>query len=120
MSATAAMGSHPSRPTYLSRSAFSHAAKFACGALLLSLSSLGVHAGIVCKDGYQNVHGREISTPYCNDNYIAEVARLRGGKVSDAEVRNNPATRDAICRRIGYDTRIMEFCDSPGARNNGR
>jgi hypothetical protein len=77
-------------------------------------------AHIVCHEGYQVVEGQEISTPYCNDNYVAAVARDRGAKVSDAQVRNNPAKKDEICRWIGGDTRLAGYCNSSGGRDRGR
>jgi hypothetical protein len=47
-------------------------------------------ARIVCRDGFQVLNGRENSTPYCNDNYLASNAPQYGVKASDEEVRNNP------------------------------
>jgi hypothetical protein len=60
-------------------------------------------ARIVCRDGFQVVNGREISTPNCNDNYLAAVARQYGVKATDEEVRNNPSLKDRICRLAGSD-----------------
>jgi hypothetical protein len=48
-----------------------------CLALLVAGSS-AAQARIVCNEGYQRVNGKDISTPYCNDNYVAEVARSYG------------------------------------------
>jgi len=84
----------------------------AAGLVLLAFGSGAAQAGIVCREGYQTVDGHEISTPYCNDNYVAEVARAYGIKVTDEAVRNNPARKDEICRWIGHDIRIMHYCDN--------
>ncbi len=84
------------------------------------LPTFAADAGIVCHEGYQVVQGQEISTPYCNDNYVAAVARLRGIRVSDAEVRNDPSKKDAVCRFIGGDTRISNYCNSASGRGRGR
>ena len=73
-------------------------------------------ARIVCREGFQVVNGREISTPYCNDNYLAAVAPQYGVKASDEEVRNNPSLKDRICRLAGSDIRIMNYC--PDAHGN--
>jgi hypothetical protein len=84
----------------------------ACCLALIVLGSVGAEAGIVCREGYQAVNGQEISTPYCNDNYVAEVARKYGLKVSNEAVRNSPALKDRICRRFGSDIRIQHYCDT--------
>jgi hypothetical protein len=89
------------------------------GLALLVLGSIGAEARIVCHEGYQVVDGQEISTPYCNDNYVAAVARSRGVKVSDEAVRNNPAKKDEICRAMGSDIRIQHYCDTDSGRDRG-
>ena len=40
----------------------------------ISLSSAAL-AHIVCHDDFQVVNGREIATPYCQDNTLAQVSR---------------------------------------------
>jgi len=84
----------------------------ACCVASLGLGTANAEAGIVCNEGYQRVNGQEISTPYCNDNYVAEVARLYGFKVSNAAVRNSPALKDKICRELGSDIRIAPYCNT--------
>lgn len=77
-------------------------------------------ARIVCRDGFQVVRGREISTPYCEHNYLAQVARKYGVRVSDAEVRNNPARKNELCRMIGHDIRVSGTCaGEEGSRSRG-
>jgi hypothetical protein len=98
-------------PKVLSLAAASAASAFVCGT---------AEARIVCRDGYQVSGGQEISTPYCNDEYLAQVARERGTKVSAAEVRNNPNRKDEICRHIGYDIRIREYCPSDSDSDSGK
>jgi hypothetical protein len=88
--------------------------------LALILLGTAAQARIVCHEGFQTVNGQEISTPYCNDNYVAEVARLRGLKVSNEEVRNNPAAKDEVCRKIGGDIRIQHYCNTDSGRDRGR
>lgn len=82
----------------------------ALAATLLLLSSVVAEAKIVCRDGFQVVNGQEISTPYCNDGLVGHVAREYGMKVSDETVRNNPATKDEVCRWVGSDIRIQHYC----------
>lgn len=73
-------------------------------------------AGIVCKGDYQLVQGNLISTPYCADNYVAKVARQYGFKVSDAAIRNNPNTKREVCRFIGHDIRVQQYCNNEAIR----
>ncbi len=77
----------------------------------LVLSAAAADAKIVCREGFQVVNGHQISTPYCNDNYVAQVARQHGFQATDSEVRNNPAFKNRICRWVGSDPRIREYCD---------
>lgn len=73
-------------------------------------------ARIVCRGDYQLVQGNLISTPYCADNYVAEVARKYGMRVSDAEIRNNPNKKREVCRFIGHDIRVSEHCNNEAIR----
>jgi len=91
---------------------------FGLAALQSVMTASVAEAKIVCRDGFQVSGGREISTPYCNDALVAAVARERGFKVSDAEVRNKPSKKNEICRWVGGDIRINHYCpddhsDSP-------
>jgi hypothetical protein len=80
--------------------------------VVLSLSVGGAEAGIVCREGFQIVDGHAISTPYCNDAYVAEVVRSYGRDVSDDAVRNNPSLKDELCRQFGSDNRIQNYCNT--------
>lgn len=77
----------------------------------LALTSVSTEAKIICRNGYQVVHGKELATPYCTDAYIAQVAREHGFKASAERVRNNPSFRNELCRWVGSDVRIREDCD---------
>ncbi len=74
------------------------------------LSGIPAAQAINCRGQYQISGGREISTPYCEDNYLATVARGYGSRVSSAEIRNNPSTKREVCRFIGHDTRVQHIC----------
>lgn len=88
---------------------------------LLPLAQPASAAGIVCKESYQVVRGQEIATPYCADNYLAQVARLYGMRVSNAEVRSNPNRKREVCRFIGHDIRVSDNCDHENSRGrNGK
>ncbi|HEX2842629.1 hypothetical protein [Hyphomicrobium sp.] len=72
-------------------------------------------AAIVCKDGFQDSGGNWISTPYCNDAHLAQIARSRGARVSDAEIRENPNRKDEICRFLSGNPNAQDYCpDSDG------
>ncbi len=78
------------------------------------------NAAIRCNEDYQVVQGNEISTPYCGDNYLAQVARSYGIRVSNAEIRNNPGRKGEVCRHIGHDIRVQHACSGyNGDRSNG-
>src|SRR5690606_20778950 len=54
----------------------------ASAAVLPTLATVSpAEARIVCKDGFQLSGGAWISTPYCNDEYLATVARRHGVNV---------------------------------------
>jgi hypothetical protein len=99
----------------------SKAIGLAAYAAVFLVAGSSAEAAIICNEGFQLSGGREISTPYCNDNYVAEVARKHGFKVSNQEVRNNPARKDEVCRFVGSDTRISQYCNNgDGSSRNGR
>lgn len=73
--------------------------------------SFGQRHGIVCKGPYQVIRGHgELATPYCEDNYLAAVAREHGMAVSNRAVRENPILKSEICRVIGFDSRVSSIC----------
>lgn len=83
-------------------------------ATAIFLSSATAEAKIVCREGFQVVNGQEISTPYCNDGLIAQVAREYGVKVSEETVRNSPSSRNEVCRFVGSDIRVQHYCNDSG------
>lgn len=83
----------------------------------VALASDYAEAKIVCSSGgYQRVQGREIATPYCQDEYFAAVARERGFKVSAAEIRQSYTLKEEVCRYIGADIRISDQCPTGSRR----
>jgi len=97
----------------------------AAGILFAVLAGSGAtpaQAGIRCDGPYQVMRdGGRLATPYCEDNYIAEVAREYGFKASAAKVRDNPNYRLELCRFIGQDIRVKSLCQRvlPGRRGPG-
>ncbi|MEW5963777.1 MAG: hypothetical protein AB1749_09460 [Pseudomonadota bacterium] len=69
-------------------------------------------AAIRCNKGFQLVQGSEISTPYCQDEYLAEVAREYGIRTSGARIRSDWGHKRQVCRLIGQDIRIQNACIS--------
>lgn len=69
-------------------------------------------AAIRCNKGFQLVQGSEISTPYCQDEYLAEVAREFGIRTSGARIRRDWSHKRQVCRLIGQDIRIQNACIS--------
>ena len=63
-----------------------------------------------CRDNFQVTKYGLISTPYCEDQQIARVARSYGFNVSDAEVHNNPEHEGLFCQIIGNDNRLKGSC----------
>lgn len=80
-------------------------------------------AKIRCNGPYQIVRGvGEIGTPYCEDNYLAKVAREFGVRVSARTIRNNPNRKEEVCRLVGYDIRVQDVCAGlmpDGGRRSG-
>jgi hypothetical protein len=90
----------------------------ASGIVLMSLAT-AASAEIACNKGFQKVQGSWLSTPYCRDAYVADVAREYGFSATASKVRNDPLFKQRLCRFIGQDIRIKESCDevNPGARS---
>jgi hypothetical protein len=71
-------------------------------------------AAIKCENGFQRIKDDLIQTPFCQDAYLAQVARLYGFTVSDAKIRNDPNYKKSICRYVFNDIRVQETCMSAG------
>jgi hypothetical protein len=67
-------------------------------------------ARIECRGNFQITKDGPISTPYCEEQQIARVARSYGYAVTDAEVRNNPNTKVYLCQMFGNDNRLKGSC----------
>ncbi len=89
------------------------------GAAILGFAG-GTQAEIACNKGFQLVAGSWLSTPYCQDAYVADVARQYGFSASASQVRNNPLFKQRLCRFIGADIRIKESCDEVNPAGRGR
>jgi hypothetical protein len=76
-------------------------------------------AAIACKNGYQRVQGNDISTPYCQDAYLADVARSFGVRTSADTIRSNPNAKREVCRLVGRDIRVSSICVDEGPFGRG-
>jgi hypothetical protein len=66
-------------------------------ALAAAAALAGPAAAITCRDGTQDVKGTWMVTPYCQDAYLAEVAREYGFPASAEKIRNNKRSCAASC-----------------------
>lgn len=76
----------------------------------VSFSAVAAHSAIRCDGPYQIIRGDKLATPWCQDNYLAAVARSYGMRVSDSAIRNNPNTKERACRFVGADIRVKDIC----------
>jgi hypothetical protein len=75
-------------------------------------------AGIKCEGNFQvQKGGNKIATPYCEDNYLALVAREHGMSASASAIRANPSVKERACRLVGDDIRVKDTCAQ--YRNDG-
>lgn len=74
-------------------------------------ANASAQAGIKCSGQFQIVRGQgHIATPYCADEYLAQVARSYGTRVSGAALRRSTSRKEEVCRFIGHDARVFEIC----------
>ena len=77
-------------------------------------------ARIRCRKDMQIVNGQFIATPYCEDQYLAKVARQYGTRTSAARIRNNPNHKKEVCRLVRHDIRVQETCQRILPSRHGR
>lgn len=71
------------------------------------------HAQIECNGAYQVIRGHgELSTPYCEIKYLAQVAHSYGYKESFQDIRKSFFLKQRICDHIGEDIRVNGICAS--------
>jgi hypothetical protein len=79
-------------------------------AMLMVVAYAMPSSAIDCNGPWQVVNGQEIATPYCEDNYLGQIARATGVRVSNQELRQNPNKKGEVCRLVGYDNRVRDIC----------
>ena len=78
---------------------------------IMIAASVQAQAGIKCSGEYQVIRGQgQIATPYCEDQYLARVARGYGIRVSASAIRQSPSRKEEVCRVIGHDGRVASIC----------
>jgi hypothetical protein len=80
----------------------------------LAVTLAGPAAAIKCEKGFQRVQGDLIATPYCQDQYLAEVAHQYGFKASANRIRNDPNYKKELCRFVFNDIRVQTTCMDAG------
>lgn len=96
-----------------------HVSAVALLAMAAALSGGGdASAKIRCVGPNQIVGGEPLSTPYCEDNHLAAVAREYGVAVSGSDIRANYNRKLRVCALIGNDIRVTNACGGlrPGDR----
>lgn len=93
----------------------------AAAGVIGAATSPAVLAKIKCQGPDQIIPGRGLlSTPYCQDSYLAEVARDYGVKIRAEVIRENPNEKEQLCRFIGYDIRVKSICEQYIGRGGSR
>ena len=86
-------------------------ANLLAGGVLLVFAGIPAEAKIRCHGPFQVIRGAgQHATPWCEDNYLARIARSYGWRVSNRAVRQNPELKARICRQIGHDSRLIQIC----------
>jgi hypothetical protein len=93
----------------MQRSAFTASAALWVAAFAAAAIS-PAEARIECRGNFQITKHGPISTPYCEEENIARVARSYGFKVTGTEVRKDPLKKVRLCQIIGGDTRLKGSC----------
>lgn len=88
---------------------------------LAGAASTPADAALRCHGAYQVNPSGEIRTPFCEAEYLAQVARQRGMRVSGAAIRGSFGVKRDVCEVVGRDNRVSEICTGvlpdPGDRN---
>jgi hypothetical protein len=89
-------------------------AAFGVAALQSAMVVPPADAAIKCRDGFQNSGGNWISTPYCNDEHLAEIARKHGVKVSGHDMRYDWGKKEDVCRLLRGFPSVRDYCPPEG------
>ncbi len=96
------------------------AAAGALTALTVGSVTQPADAAIRCEGNFQITSYGRINTPYCEDVYLAQVAREYGMRVSNQAVLRNPSVKERACRFVGNDIRVKSTCQRYLPENNNQ
>lgn len=85
------------------------ALSLAAATLCLAISPAG--AALRCKGPYLQTRSGEVRTLFCEDEYLAQVARTRGDTVTGAQIRASFSLKGQVCRLVGNDIRVDDICN---------
>lgn len=80
--------------------------------LAIVATSSAAEAKIRCDGRFQVMRqGQAIATPYCEDQYLADVARTAYGVSTTAgAVRASVHEKERVCWVVGHDWRVEDIC----------
>ena len=85
----------------------------AAATLFAGLAGQPARAEIICQGVSQVTEEGLITTPWCEDNYLARIAGYNA-----AAIRNNPNLKADACDAVGDDIRVADICQGLGFRGN--
>jgi hypothetical protein len=115
---------HPKKNLHIgSESLVNHLPKIAFGAFcsfaLTALMVVPAHA-IKCSGNFQvQANGNHIATPYCQDNYLAQVAREYNITTYADRIRSSLTEKNSVCSVLRFDIRVQDSCVPGGATGFG-
>lgn len=90
-----------------------------CSFALAALMVVPAHA-IQCRGNFQvQANGNHIATPYCQDNYLAEVAREYNITTCADCIRSSLTEKNSVCSLLRFDIRVQDSCVPGGATGFG-
>lgn len=76
-----------------------------------SAPAAGSARAIECEGNFQvQKNGNRIATPYCQDDYLAIIARKYGMRISGKGIRQDDSEKQRACRLVGGDNRVRDAC----------
>ena len=64
-----------------------------------------------CSEGFQQNSSGEFASPFCETEYLAQVARSYGDHVTANQIRASFSLELQVCRLIGNDNRVSHICE---------
>jgi hypothetical protein len=90
-----------------------------CSFALAALTVVPAHA-IKCSGSFQvQANGNHIATPYCQDNYLAQVAREYNITTHADRIRSSLTEKNSVCGVLRFDIRVQDSCVPGGATGFG-